>query len=111
MSRFSIHSSRGIPTDAYDSNNMHAAAIDEFGGPEVFKLHRLPVPAPALKGSQVTEICVVILVGARIKRAPVAFELYAREAKRAILLTVSKESIFYIFFRVHLHEIGEQSRL
>ena len=26
---------------------MHAAAIDEFGGPEVLKLHRLPVPAPA----------------------------------------------------------------
>ena len=26
---------------------MRAAAIDEFGGPEVLKLHWLPVPAPA----------------------------------------------------------------
>ena len=26
---------------------MHVAAIDEFGGPEVLKLHRLPVSAAA----------------------------------------------------------------
>jgi len=26
---------------------MRAAAIDGFGGPEVLKLHTLPVPAPA----------------------------------------------------------------
>jgi len=26
---------------------MRAAAIDEFGGPGVLTLHRLPVPAPA----------------------------------------------------------------
>jgi len=26
---------------------MRAAAIDEFGGPEVLKLRMLPVPAPA----------------------------------------------------------------
>jgi len=26
---------------------MRAAAIDEFGGPDVLKLHTLPVPAPA----------------------------------------------------------------